>query len=202
MTRGTSKWVYALLAATTILVVCSNADKGGVLDDQNAFVKVLQNQGNVEQNSDLNAAPFNLTGTWSCDDGGKYYIKQIGDTVAWLGESEDGGTSNVAFGSINGQEIDLKWMDVPKGGGNGSGSLVLSLEQDKLTLMYETGGFKGMTWTRPPSTYEILNLNMTATKMGKTNRSSIGLRPNFPSIYMGSNPDLPSSGVESHSLTP
>ena len=28
---------------------------------------------------------IDLTGVWSCDDGGLYYIRQVGDTVVWAG---------------------------------------------------------------------------------------------------------------------
>jgi hypothetical protein len=187
MIQGKSKRMPVLLALTILLVVCSKADTGSAFDDNNAYVQTLQNSGPVEQDSDWNTAPSDLTGVWSCDDGGKYYIRQMGYTVAWLGESGDGAVSSVAFGSINGQEIDLSWMDVPKGSGNGSGSLILRLERDKLTLVHETGGFVGRTWTRPASTYEISDFKMTGT--GKTinmNGSSIDLRPDYPDLYMAS----------------
>jgi hypothetical protein len=189
MIQGKSKWMSVWLALTILLVVCSNADTGSAFDDNNAYVQAVQNPGPADQSAG-NAAFFNLTGIWSCDDGGKYYIRQIGDTVAWLGESGDG-ESSVAFGSINGDEIDLSWMDVPKGSGTGSGSLTLSAQPDKLTLVQETGGFLGRTWTRPP-TYEISDFKMTARKTINTNRSSIDLRPDYPDLYMASNSDLPS----------
>lgn len=36
----------------------------------------------------LNAfAQEDLTGVWSCDDGGTYFIRQVGNIVWWYGES-------------------------------------------------------------------------------------------------------------------
>ena len=46
----------------------------------------------------------NLTGKWSCDDGGTYYIRQLGKTVWWLGKSNNGGQdwTNVLRGTLKG----------------------------------------------------------------------------------------------------
>jgi len=35
-----------------------------------------------------------LTGTWTANDGGTYYITQIGNSVFWAGLSDDGGFNN------------------------------------------------------------------------------------------------------------
>lgn len=91
-----------------------------------------------------------LSGMWSCDDGGTYYIHQIGNTVWWFGEnnSNNPDIANVANGAINGDKISLNWADVPKGATNNYGVLVLQVEsENKLQKIQSTGVFKGTTWT-------------------------------------------------------
>lgn len=46
-----------------------------------------------------------LTGVWSCDDGGVYYIRQLGNIVWWDGEEDETnpGWANVARGTISGR---------------------------------------------------------------------------------------------------
>jgi hypothetical protein len=96
-------------------------------------------------------AQADLTGVWSCDDGGLYYIRQLGDTVWWYGEqsSSNPAFSNVATGTVDGSTISLDWADVPKGQTTSSGILVLNVEStDTLTAIQNTGGFGGSVWTR------------------------------------------------------
>lgn len=96
-------------------------------------------------------AQGDLTGVWSCDDGGTYYIRQLGDTIWWYGEpsTNPGQWSNVAQGTISGNTINLDWVDVPKGSTSNNGILVLSIvSNDQLTATQKTGGFGGSTWTR------------------------------------------------------
>ena len=96
-------------------------------------------------------AAIDLTGVWGCDDGGAYYIRQLGNTVWWFGEQDPAnpGWSNVAKGTISGSKITLTWADVPKGGAMGSGNLILQItSEDQLQAIQKTGGFGGSTWTR------------------------------------------------------
>lgn len=98
---------------------------------------------------------IDLTGVWDCDDGGRYYIRQSGDAVWWLGEpsTNPGGWSNVAKGTVSDSTINLDWSDVPKGCNLNKGALVLNiLSKDKLTATEKSGGFGGSTWTRVAST--------------------------------------------------
>lgn len=95
--------------------------------------------------------PINLTGPWNCDDGGKYYIRQLGNNVWWYGEHSptNPGWSNVARGVLAGGELRLEWADVPKGRNMGTGNLVLRVESNnRIVAISKTGGFGGSVWTR------------------------------------------------------
>jgi YVTN family beta-propeller protein len=127
-----------------------------------------------------------LTGVWSCDDGGTYYIRQSGDSIWWFGEPSTNPSrwSNVANGTIRGSIINLVWSDVPKGCTLNNGILVLSiLSKDKLTATDKTGGFGGSNWTRiamttcPSSTNtgQVSTTTGSGTSTAGTGTSTAGL---------------------------
>lgn len=96
-----------------------------------------------------------LTGTWNCDDGGTYYIRQCGETVWWLGEGP--GTpprwSNVAYGTVANGSLALCVGDVPKGAGEGFGKLRLAVAGADELLATEKawkpgGTYGGSRWWR------------------------------------------------------
>lgn len=93
-----------------------------------------------------------LTGRWSCNDGGRYYLRQTGDALHWYGEATDASPAwtNVFFGRINDGRIKGRWADVPKGRGTGSGNLELAIENngDVLRVVNKTGGLNGSRWKR------------------------------------------------------
>ena len=70
-----------------------------------------------------------IAGDWNGNDGGKYYIRQIGNRIWWYGERAPTSPawSNVAEGYIQGNIIELDWADVPKGGIWGYGHLTLEV---------------------------------------------------------------------------
>lgn len=93
-----------------------------------------------------------LTGRWSCNDGGSYYMRQMGKEVFWYGEASINNPvwSNIASGSVDGNQIILRWADVPKGSIMNEGILILRLDSpNRATATYKTGGFGGSIWTRP-----------------------------------------------------
>ena len=95
--------------------------------------------------------PADLTGVWNCDDGGKYYIRQLGNTFWWYGEAnpDSPGWSNVMYGNINGNTINGNWADVPKGSTMNNGIMKLNIESNnRLSAISKTGGFGGSVWTR------------------------------------------------------
>ncbi|MDQ1260978.1 MAG: hypothetical protein QG575_159 [Euryarchaeota archaeon] len=96
-------------------------------------------------------ALIDLTGVWNCDDGGIYYVRQLGTTVWWYGELDPNtpNWSNVMRGSISGNMINADWTDVPKGSIMQYGNLVLQIvSNNKLVAISKTGGFAGSVWTR------------------------------------------------------
>lgn len=92
-----------------------------------------------------------LTGLWSANDGARYYFRQTGSIVVWLGEKilPNGkvGFANVAFGRRRGHQIILNWVDVPKNSFRGKGELTLRIEGS--TIIKESGhGFGGSRWEK------------------------------------------------------
>ena len=106
------------------------------------------------------ADPFNITGVWECNDGGIYYIRNLGREVWWFGHGAHPHQSfaNVAYGLVEGEGdirlIKLRWADVPAGTTNIYGRLVLqlnySIQLNRVTHMSATehsGNFGGSLWT-------------------------------------------------------
>jgi hypothetical protein len=98
-----------------------------------------------------------LTGAWHCDDVGTYYIQQPDEnTLWWLGLSRDQGRTfaNVFQGTVDGEQIDGEWVDIPMGqnGARGNGTISLRAEggiaATALTAVGKTGGFGGSSWTK------------------------------------------------------
>ncbi len=100
----------------------------------------------------VSAAWADLSGRWSGNDGGTYYLRQTDGYVHWYGESADAqpAWSTVFSGRINGTRIKGNWADVPKGRTTGAGKLELVLEKDgnELRVVNKTGGFGASRWTR------------------------------------------------------
>jgi hypothetical protein len=96
--------------------------------------------------------PFDLTGVYSSNDGGKYYIQQKGYIIFWVGLSSDNGKTftNVFHGTIQpDMKISGSWSDVPLGRLHNSGTLILAINQDRsLQKISELGGFSGSSWHR------------------------------------------------------
>ena len=103
---------------------------------------------------------FDLTGAWAGDDGGIYYLVQLGSVVWWNGMSgrdrkpvELGRDwNNVARGVINGLRIDAEGSDVPRGGAISSGTLVLNVQDDgtgniEIVLVGGNWEFGNNVWT-------------------------------------------------------
>jgi len=99
-------------------------------------------------------AASDLTGVWSADDGGTYYLRQVGNRLWWFGRSGDNGAtwSNVFQGVMQGNHVGGTWADVPMGRIMGAGEMYLNIVSlDRLVASNKTGGFGGSVWTRQGS---------------------------------------------------
>jgi hypothetical protein len=97
------------------------------------------------------ALAVDLTGVYKAAEGGTYYVRQLGNTVWWLGMSPDDGGSftNVFKGIITGNKINGNWADVPRGINENSGQLSLLITSpDSFKRLSQTGGFGHTLWNR------------------------------------------------------
>jgi hypothetical protein len=113
--------------------------------------------------------PFDLTGIWSADDGGIYYLRQIGNDLWWAGFDPDpfstatresgsfqrGLTYAQVFrGTISGDLITGEWAEVPRQSSSNlhQGTVGLLLDSVggvvSLSAQTQTGGFAPKAWTR------------------------------------------------------
>ncbi|PTA67607.1 hypothetical protein [Deinococcus arcticus] len=101
------------------------------------------------------AAPKDMNGVWRANDGGTYYVRQLGNQVWWLGQSSDGGKTwtHVFSGVRSGNTVKGTWADVPRGQVRSSGALTLTLSGVNSVLGFKrasaTGGFGGSSWYMP-----------------------------------------------------
>ncbi len=163
-----STWRIAMLAVGVLaLAACGSSGPNVAAASPSARASfVASPTPGVAARCDKAAKPFNaakidLTGPWAGDDGGIYYLRQVGSILWWNGMSERAGTparlgrewNNVARGEIKSLAIDVEWADVPRGGILGNGTLRLKIEDDgsgtvRIVKVSETGtGFGNMVWT-------------------------------------------------------
>ncbi|HSO18283.1 MAG TPA: hypothetical protein VLT88_02425 [Desulfosarcina sp.] len=100
-------------------------------------------------------ARADLTGRWSGNDGGTYYLRQQGSTLVWYGEAAPNhpAWSNVFTGRIREGRIKGRWTDVPKGRRAGSGILELAVEENGTLLraVDKSADFGATRWLRLPA---------------------------------------------------
>src|SRR5690349_10520824 len=95
-----------------------------------------------------------LTGTWMANDGGMYFLRQVGDVLWWLGAS--GGLMhpglefcNVFHGFITASAVTGDWSCVPRGAASGRGTLTLRpAGEHQLLRVGGSGGFGASIWRR------------------------------------------------------
>ena len=94
-----------------------------------------------------------LTGVWAGNEGGVYYIRQVGDCLWWFGtelkdiqpgQAGQFGFANVATGRVDGTRIEVEWADLPLGNilGGGGLSLVYDEENDQLSITEQRGDWE------------------------------------------------------------
>jgi hypothetical protein len=139
-------------------------------------------------------AGVDLTGIWSCDDGGLYFIRQIGETVMWAGLDAGlvgppgpeqpplffRGTvfANVFQGSFvdDGYTVRGEWADVPRGATANFGAIAFALVEEawhQWTLQRideaTTGGFSGSVWRQdgyPLTAQDIVSATHSVYRYG------------------------------------
>ncbi len=95
-----------------------------------------------------------LSGVWSSDDAGTYYVRQIGSTVWWLGLSVDEGQTfaNVFRGTLQNNRVSGSWADIPLGHTANGGTLTLLGGAGALSTAWNrvavSGGFGGASWEK------------------------------------------------------
>ena len=95
-----------------------------------------------------------LTGAWSADDAGTYFVRQVGNTVWWLGLSVDEGVSfaNVFRGTLQNGQVSGTWADIPLGQTSNSGSLTVLSNQGRSSTTWtragDAGAFGGSSWQK------------------------------------------------------
>jgi hypothetical protein len=135
--------ISALLAAMLALAGCGTSPSPATSIQASATAEGASQPAAVAVSCDLAPKPFDpsdidLTGAWAGDDGGIYYLRQLGSVVWWNGMSGrdarpiDLGRdwNNVGRGVINGLQIDVEWSDVPRGEIFGNGTLILNIQDD------------------------------------------------------------------------
>jgi hypothetical protein len=106
------------------------------------------------QNFQLPRQFASLTGVWSANDAGTYYVRQIDGTVWWLGLSVDEGQTfaNVFRGTLQNNRVSGNWADIPLGQTSNAGTLTLLGGAGALSTAWTrvgvTGGFSGDSWEK------------------------------------------------------
>ncbi len=124
------------------------------IEDRRCGITYMSNQVSLATPVPPGGGPepmVDLTGVWNCDDGGKYYLRQLGSSLWWYGELDplSPNWSNVMYGTISSHTINGNWADVPKGSVMQNGVMVVNIESaNRLVATHKTGGFAGSVWTR------------------------------------------------------
>lgn len=142
----------AILGSAITLTLLSNAathanmiSQPDVQENYNTLPKVANSKAKL-----IVAQASNMTGVWNCNDGGVYFIRQVGNQIWWYGQSRDGGGtwSNVFQGTITGSKLVGSWADVPKGRVRGYGEMRLIISGGKIRKISGGENFGGSVWSR------------------------------------------------------
>lgn len=84
---------------------------------------------------DARAQQQPIKGYYAGDDGGAYFVRQVGNKIYWFGEDPKGGFANVMAGTINGNKVTANFWDVPKGKTKGAGEITLEIQDGGATIV-------------------------------------------------------------------
>jgi hypothetical protein len=91
-----------------------------------------------------------LTGVWKSN-GATFYVRQLGNEIWWRGDHSPTNPrwTNVAKGTVDGNLLHIKWVDVPLGETRGEGTLTLRIVDSKLLKIEENpNDFWAHDWIR------------------------------------------------------
>jgi hypothetical protein len=138
---------FVIVTAASILALTGSISRSGAVTPRAATGPASHSK-----------ASWTFTGGWVANDGGTYYLRQVGRSVYWTGLSGTPGTptfgtafTNVFVGAwYDDRTIRGRWVDVPRGSILGSGTLTLRyLSSCRIVKTGETGsGFGASTWSR------------------------------------------------------
>jgi hypothetical protein len=146
-TKQTFKYFVTIAACSAILTIASSTytqASADILERERATDMKLVKPPIIT------AQASSMTGVWNCNDGGVYFIRQVGNQIWWYGQSSDGGTtwSNVFQGTITGSKAIGSWADVPKGNIRGYGEMTLRISGDRIQKISGGENFGGSAWSR------------------------------------------------------
>jgi microsomal dipeptidase-like Zn-dependent dipeptidase len=99
-----------------------------------------------------------LNGYYEADNGGAYFVRQIGNDVYWFGEDPNGAWANVLIGTISGNKITARFWDVPKGRTQSLGDLILQIQNDdSLVKLSSSTPFGTKSWKKMVYHTEMVN---------------------------------------------
>ncbi len=99
----------------------------------------------------LGAEARDLTGVWRTSGGPTFYVRQLGFEIWWFGQQAPAnpGWTNVAHGSMDGNLVHVKWVDVPMGSSRHQGTLTLRVvESNHLKVVDNPDDFLNADWYR------------------------------------------------------
>lgn len=164
--RGSASQAYALLLLAVVVVGCGLATESSPAPGEPSSAQSPSPAVGMAL-TDLSAIGCagedpedegELTGAWSGNDSGTYYIRHVGDCVWWfgtevreitVGATGQRGFANVASGRIVGTQLDLEWADVPLGDTVNGGGLTFIYDEGRgeLTLTEQRGGWRAFGGT-------------------------------------------------------
>jgi microsomal dipeptidase-like Zn-dependent dipeptidase len=133
------------------------------------------------------ASAAELNGYYLSDDGGAYFIRQIGDKVYWFGEDPAGAYANVLIGTISGSKITARYWDVPKGKTQGLGEITLTIQDNgaMLVKVSSTSPFGTKTLKKQTPHAEGLTIKGFPPEMRSRPQGFSGGEQNLTGVWQG-----------------
>jgi hypothetical protein len=90
---------------------------------------------------------IDLTGFWRDNNCASYSVRQIGNKVSWWMDDRPQVT-NVFEGTIDGNTLTGKWVDLPGGKLRGNGTLKLRIDSNDRLTKIDDSPYGATTWNR------------------------------------------------------